>query len=246
MSGVDGSGPRPRTTDEELLCCLGPAFPPLGETDPERVAGIRDELAGGFDALADVYQAVSFFGSARTPPEDPDYELARATAREIATAGFAAITGGGDGLMAAANHGARDAGALSIGLNIELPFEQGFNPYVDRALRFRHFFVRKVMFVRYACAFVVFPGGFGTLDELFEALTLIQTGKIGSFPVVLMGRRYWNGLARWIHTALLDSGKISPGDLDLLRVTDDPGEARRIVEAGFRRQQQARPAEPPT
>lgn len=235
----DAAALHPRTADEELLCCLGPAFPTLAESDPERLARIQAELALGFDALADVYQAVSFFGSARTPPDAPEYGLARRTAREIAEAGFAVITGGGPGLMAAANQGARDAGGLSVGLNIELPFEQGLNPYVDRALEFRHFFVRKVMFVRYASAFVVFPGGFGTLDELFEALTLIQTGKVRHFPVILMGCDHWEGLAAWLREALLDSAKVSPGDLDLIRVTDDPAEALEIVEAGFRLQPKA-------
>ena len=231
----------PRTADEELLCCLGPAFPALAESDPERLARIHAELAYGFDQLGDVRRAVSIFGSARTAREDPDYGRARELARSLGDAGFAVLTGGGPGIMEAANRGARDAGALSIGLNIELPFEQGTNPYVDRALEFRHFFVRKVMFVRFACAFIVLPGGFGTFDELFEALTLIQTGKIVHFPVVLFGSEYWSGLVRWLRAQAVPTGKISPSDLDLLHLSDDPSEIRELVAAAYLRQARARP-----
>ena len=235
------TGDCPRTADEELLCCLGPAFPALASSDPERLARIHTELAFGFDRLADVRHAVSIFGSARTPPEDPDYGRTRELARTLGHAGFAVITGGGPGIMEAANRGARDAGALSIGLNIELPFEQRMNAYVDRALVFRHFFVRKVMFVRYASAFIVLPGGFGTFDELFEALTLIQTGKIVHFPVVLFGSEYWTGLIRWLRAQAVGTGKISPSHLDLLHLSDDPGEVRDLVAAAYQRQARARP-----
>ena len=177
------------TADEELLCCLGPSFPPLARTDPARIATLTHEFAAGFSALSDVVKAVTVFGSARTSPSDADYGLAVEVGRRLGEAGFAVITGGGPGIMEAANRGAREAGALSIGLNIQLPHEQRANHFLDRELRFQHFFVRKVMFVRYACAFVALPGGFGTLDELFEALTLVQTSKIQHFPIVLVGTR---------------------------------------------------------
>jgi uncharacterized protein (TIGR00730 family) len=194
----------------------------------------------GFDALAHVGAAASFFGSARTPADHPQYALARETAREVGEAGLAIITGGGPGAMEAANRGAREAGALSIGLNIELPFEQGANPYCDIALEFHYFFARKIMFVRYASGFVVFPGGFGTLDELFEALTLIQTDKIHEFPVILCGSEYWSGLVEWVRERLLGEGKISAGDLDLLTLTDDPIEVRdRLLSATHRQARRA-------
>jgi uncharacterized protein (TIGR00730 family) len=173
--------------------------------------------------------AVTLFGSARVPPDHPQYELARTTARRLGEAGFGIITGGGPGIMEAGNRGARDAGVLSIGCNIELPFEQGSNPYVDVAIDFRYFFVRKTMFVKYAEAFVIFPGGFGTLDELFEALTLIQTGKVRDFPVVLVGTDYWGGLVGWIRDTLLAEGKVSAEDVELMVVTDDPEEVVRVV-----------------
>ncbi len=177
-----------------------------------------------------------FFGSARTPEDHPEYALARRTAKLVGDSGMAVITGGGPGTMEAANRGARDAGALSIGLNIELPFEQGANPYCDIALEFHYFFARKIMFMRYASGFVVFPGGFGTMDELFEALTLVQTDKIRAFPIVLVGTDYWQGLLDWIRERLLGEGKISPGDLDLFKVTDDPLEVRdALISAVHRR-----------
>ena len=182
----------PRTLDEEIIAAQEVAVRST-LTDEDRLDRITDELRAGFDALSGVAAAASFFGSARTPPGDPDYELARETARLVGESGLAVITGGGPGIMEAANRGAKDAGAPSIGLNIELPFEQGGNPYCDIALEFHYFFARKIMFVRYASGFVVFPGGFGTMDELFEALTLIQTGKITEFPVVLVGSAYWSG-----------------------------------------------------
>jgi uncharacterized protein (TIGR00730 family) len=193
--------------------------------DAERVRDIATEFAMGFDALAQVTRAVTMFGSARTTPHHPDYAMVREVAATLGRAGFAIITGGGPGLMEAANRGARDAGALSIGCNIELPREQGLNAYLDIGLEFRHFFARKVMFVRYASAFVIGPGGFGTLDELFESLTLIQTGKVRDFPVVLFDSAYWQPLLDWIKERLLADEMISPEDVELLEVTDSVDEA---------------------
>jgi uncharacterized protein (TIGR00730 family) len=197
---------------------------------------MRSEMAEGFTALAGVTRGVSLFGSARTPPGDPGYELARETAAMLGAAGFAILTGGGPGVMQAANQGAREVGAQSVGLNIQLPFEQRFNPYLDIALRFHYFFTRKVMFMRYSSAFVVLPGGFGTMDELFEALTLIQTGKILHFPVVLLDSDYWGGLLDWIRTTMLPGGNVSAADVDLLPVADDPAHALTIVERAAARQ----------
>jgi uncharacterized protein (TIGR00730 family) len=229
--------PEPRmpvTLDEEIIGAQeGAVVSTL--TDAARLERIQEELETGFRALAHVGAAASFFGSARTPPDDPEYAQARETARLIGEAGMAVITGGGPGVMEAANRGAKDAGATSIGLNIELPFEQGLNSYLDIGLEFHYFFARKIMFVRYASGFVVFPGGFGTLDELFESLTLIQTGKVRNFPVVLVGSDYWCDLIEWIKRRVLAEGKISPGDLDLLTVTDDPAEVRdRLMSAAHR------------
>jgi uncharacterized protein (TIGR00730 family) len=221
---------RPTTGDEELLEAETPAI--LSELDDAaRLRRIQGELKMGFERLGHIGKAVSIFGSARTPPGDPMYEEAQAVSARLARAGFAIITGGGPGIMEAANRGAHDSNMPSIGLDIELPHEQFENPYVDIGLEFHYFFVRKVMFVRYASAFVVFPGGFGTLDELFEALTLIQTGKIRNFPVVLFGSAYWTGLIDWMREVQLPAGVIGQGDIDLLTVTDDPEEAARIVEA---------------
>jgi uncharacterized protein (TIGR00730 family) len=226
---------RPATLDEELL---GAELRSIVSTqsDTARLQRIQAELAMGFDALAKVGAAVSIFGSARTPEDHPEYELARAVARTLGEAGFSIITGGGPGIMAAANRGARDSGAHSIGLNIDLPFEASMNTYVDLPLQFHYFFTRKVMFVRYASSFVVFPGGFGTLDELFEALTLIQTGKIRYFPVLLVGTAYWQGLVDWIRERLAGEGKISPGDLDLFQVTDEPARVLEVVRSAAHRQ----------
>jgi uncharacterized protein (TIGR00730 family) len=226
---------QPRTADEELLGAEHPVVR-SAYTDAERVDRMHDEMAAGFAALAGVKRGVSLFGSARTPPEDPGYETAREAAAMLGAAGFSIITGGGPGTMQAANQGAREAGALSVGLNVELPFEQEFNPYLDVALRFHYFFTRKVMFVRYSSAFVVLPGGYGTLDELFEALTLIQTGKILHFPVVLLGHDYWAGLLDWIRTRMLASMKIVKDDFELLRLADDAAHAVEIVEEAARRQ----------
>jgi uncharacterized protein (TIGR00730 family) len=204
--------------------------------DPWRVLRIMGEYVHGFDALAEVGAAVSIFGSARTRESDPMYEAARDVGRRLAEAGFAVITGGGPGIMEAANRGAREAGGLSIGCNIELPEEQGINPYVDLAVNFRYFFCRKTMFVKYAEGFVLFPGGYGTLDEMFESLTLIQTRKVQPFPVILFGSAYWRGLMDWMRTHLLEGAKISDADLALLRVTDSAEETCRIVLDCYRRQ----------
>ena len=198
-------------------------------TDTWRVMRIMGEFIEGFDNLATVERGVSIFGSARTAPDDPQYLAAQETARLLALAGFSIITGAGPGIMEAANKGAKDGGGRSIGCNIELPFEQGANPYVDTLVNFRYFFVRKTMFIKYSSAFIIFPGGFGTLDEAFEALTLIQTGKIYQFPVILFGRHYWAGLLRWLQSRVLAERKISAGDMDLMLLTDDPAEAARAV-----------------
>jgi uncharacterized protein (TIGR00730 family) len=198
-------------------------------SDSWRVLRIMGEFTWGFENLQDVAGGVSVFGSARTRPEDPMYQAAVDTAALFAAAGVPVITGGGPGIMEAANKGAFEAGGLSIGCNIELPHEQHTNPYLTRSLDFKFFFVRKTMFVKYALGFVVFPGGFGTLDELFEALTLIQTDKVTDFPVVLFGTDYWGGLVEWIRTTLVQAGTISPTDTKLFTVTDDPHEVVRTI-----------------
>jgi uncharacterized protein (TIGR00730 family) len=215
------------TADEKLLRrATRPAFL---DTDPWRVLRIQSEFVDGFDALAAVGPAVTVFGSARTRPEDPFYELARDIGRRLAEEGFAVITGGGPGTMEAANRGCQEGGGLSIGCNIELPHEQSLNAYVDLGIEFSYFFARKTMFVKYADGFVILPGGFGTLDELFEALTLIQTGKVRHFPVVLVGSRYWAGLLAWMRDVQLSAGAITAADLDLLKVTDDAAEVASII-----------------
>jgi uncharacterized protein (TIGR00730 family) len=219
-------GALPPTDDEKLLNLTGRrAASDFTRTDPWRVMRIQSELVEGFDALAGIEQAVTVFGSARSAPDDPECRAAEEVGRLLAEAGFAVITGAGPGIMEAANKGCKRGGGHSIGCNIELPFEQGHNPYVDTLVNFRYFFVRKTMFIKYSSAFIIFPGGFGTLDELFEALTLIQTGKIYQFPVIMFGRHYWAGLIRWIQTRLVSEGKVSPGDVDLMLLTDDPKEA---------------------
>ena len=216
-----------RTEDQELLTPgEGITF---RETDTWRTLRIMGEFVEGFDALAEVGAAVTIFGSARIGRRNRYYAAARKLATRLAQEGFAIITGGGPGVMEAANRGAKEGGGLSIGCNIELPFEQGLNEYVDLGMEFRYFFVRKTMFVKYAEGFVIFPGGFGTLDELFEALTLIQTGKVEHFPVVLYGTDYWNGLLDWIRERPLYEAKISPEDLDLLTVTNDVEEACAVI-----------------
>jgi uncharacterized protein (TIGR00730 family) len=218
------------TLDEELLLWLGDEAPAVRAADATRVREIAAEFARGFGALANVAPAVSVFGSARTPREHPDYALVRGVAAELGRAGYGIVTGGGPGLMEAANRGARDAGAISVGCNIVLPREQQLNEYVDIGLTFEHFFARKVMFVRYACAFVIAPGGFGTLDECFEALTLIQTGTIRHFPVILIGTEEWDGLLDWLRARALADGRVSEGDLALLHRTDDAREIRAVID----------------
>src|SRR5215217_7504882 len=228
----------PRTLDEEIIAAQEAAVRST-LTDEDRLERITEELRMGFDALSGVGAAASFFGSARTPPDDREYALARETARLVGESGLAIITGGGPGIMEAANRGAKDAGACSIGLNIELPFEQGGNPYCDISLEFHYFFARKIMFVRYASGFVVFPGGFGTMDELFEALTLIQTDKIRQFPVVLVGTSYWRGLIDWVGDRMLAEGNIAPADLELWTLTDDPAQVRDVLQSAIHRQARA-------
>jgi uncharacterized protein (TIGR00730 family) len=221
-----------RTEDEALL--QSPTRPEFLDSDPWRSLRILSEFVEGFDALAGVGPAVSVFGSARTKADHPHYAMARELGRMLAEAGYAVITGGGPGIMEAANRGCQEGGALSIGCNIELPMEQGLNPYVDLGVEFRYFFARKVMFVKYADGFVIFPGGYGTLDELFEALTLIQTHKVRDFPVILMGTDYWSGMLDWIRGSVLAEAAINAEDVDLLRLTDDPNEAVRILRAYHR------------
>ncbi len=221
------------TSDEQLL--QRPILPheqlpfDFTHTDPWRVFRIMGEFVEGFDTLAHVHPAVTFFGSARVHPDDPMYQAARETARSLSRQGFNIITGGGPGIMEAANWGAVEGGSKSIGCNIELPHEQSTNAYVQISINFRYFFVRKTMFVKYAEGFVIFPGGFGTMDELFESLTLIQTGKVQRFPIILFGSDYWAGLLNWIKATMLAEGKISPGDLNLLQVTDAPNEAAQLI-----------------
>lgn len=214
-----GSQVEASTMDQRLLDTRGPAD--WVHTDPWRVLRIQSEFVDGFGALAEVGPAVAVFGSARTRPEDPYYALGEEIGRRLAEAGFGVITGGGPGAMEAANKGACAVEGVSIGLGIELPFETGLNEYVDLGVNFRYFFARKTMFVKYSQGFVVLPGGFGTLDELFEALTLVQTQKVTSFPIVLVGTAYWDGLLSWLRGAALEAGTISAADLDLLTVTDD-------------------------
>lgn len=220
---------RKQTQDEKLLKTPPPEQVLFTETDPWRVLRIQGEFVEGFEALAQLGPAVTLFGSARTKAEDPFYQAAVETSRLLAEAGLAIITGGGPGIMEAGNQGAKLGGGVSVGLNIELPFEQHLNPYLDISVTFHYFFARKVMFVKYAQAFVIFPGGFGTLDELFEALTLIQTGKIYNFPVILFGSDYWSGLLNWLKETVMPGGKIATADLNLLTVTDSPEEVRQQV-----------------
>lgn len=217
------------TQDEQLLESPGPDE--FTHTDTWRVFRIMGEFVEGFDELATLTRGVSIFGSARTSKDDPFYAAAEETAAQLTRVGFAVITGGGPGVMEAANKGAFEAGGVSIGCNIELPFEQSSNPYLTQGLKFKYFFVRKMMFVKYSLGFIIFPGGFGTLDELFEALTLIQTKKIRNFPVVLFGSSYWEGLLNWIRDPLLKEGKLTQEDLKRLHVTDSPEEVVKIIVA---------------
>jgi uncharacterized protein (TIGR00730 family) len=240
--GGEGGGPReqylgpvvrrrgqvvPGTADQRLLDTRGPADWVHG--DPWRVLRIQSEFVEGFGALAELGPAVCVFGSARTSPESPEYDIGVRIGKGLAEAGFAVITGGGPGAMEAANRGASESGGVSVGLGIELPFEQGLNDFVDIGVNFRYFFVRKTMFVKYAQGFLVLPGGLGTLDELFEALTLVQTGKVTRFPIVLFGSAYWQGLAGWLRETVIAQGKASSTDESLFQVTDDVDEAIKLV-----------------
>jgi uncharacterized protein (TIGR00730 family) len=227
-----------RTEDQDLLERRDTGFL---DSDPWRVLRISAEFVEGFDALAEIPRAISVFGSARVGEDDPAYAAARELGAALAGEGFAVITGGGPGVMEAANRGCQEAGGLSVGCNIELPFEQDMNAFIDLGIDFRYFFVRKTMFVKYADGFVVFPGGYGTLDELFEALTLIQTGKVQHFPVVLFGSEYWGKLVDWLRDPVLAGGKVSPNDLDLFHVSDDPEE---VVAYLTEAMAQRRPADP--
>ena len=220
---------RAETADEHLLEHQPELDASFIHTDTWRALRIQAEFVEGFDALAELGPAVSVFGSARIGPRNADYRAARALGAALAKSGLAVITGGGPGVMEAANRGANEAGGVSVGCNIELPFEQELNQYVNLGIEFRYFFVRKTMFVKYAEAFIIFPGGLGTLDELFEALTLVQTGKIRRFPVILFGTQYWSGLLDWMRVELLTRRMISPEDLDLVVVTDDIDHAVAVV-----------------
>jgi len=211
------------TTDQRLLDYRGPSD--WVHADPWRVLRIQSEFVEGFGALAELGPAIGVFGSARTAPDHPSYAVAEEVGAKLAQAGFAVITGGGPGAMEAANKGASQAGGVSVGLGIELPFETGLNQWVDKGIHFRYFFARKTMFVKYAQGFVVLPGGLGTFDELFEALTLVQTQKITSFPIVLLGTAYWQGLIDWLRDTVMDEGKISQADLEMITLTDDVDEA---------------------
>jgi len=222
-----GQHPAGTTQDEQLL--ESPRPDEFKHTDPWRVFRIMGEFVEGFDELATLTRGIAVFGSARTKPDDPEYKAAQETAALFSAQGFAVITGGGPGIMEAANRGAFEAGGLSIGCNIELPFEQRPNAYQTLSLTFKYFFVRKMMFVKYSLAFVIFPGGFGTLDELFEALTLIQTRKIRNFPIVLVGKSYWSGMLAWLREVMLAEGKISEHDMEMFHITDSPAEVVEIV-----------------
>lgn len=221
---VDGT-----TTDQHLLDSRGSSD--WVHTDPWRVLRIQSEFVEGFGALAELGPAITVFGSARTKAEDPMLAMAESVGRKLVAEGFAVITGGGPGVMEAANQGASEAGGVSVGLGIELPFESGLNPWVDIGVNFRYFFARKTMFVKYSQGFVVLPGGVGTLDELFEALTLVQTRKVTRFPIVLLGVDYWSGLIGWLRDTVLADGKIGQADLDMLVVTDDVDEAVALMAA---------------
>jgi uncharacterized protein (TIGR00730 family) len=253
MAEIDDDGPRPpekqrgpitfrrkqiqwTTTDQRLLDRRGPSD--WLHTDPWRVLRIQSEFVEGFGLLAELPAAVSVFGSARTPRDHPDYMAAEAIGAALSRAGFAVITGGGPGVMEAVNKGASEAGGVSVGLGIELPFEQELNRWVDIGIQFRYFFARKTMFVKYAQAFVVLPGGFGTLDELFEALTLVQTRKVTEFPVVLWRSSYWSGLLDWLRERALEEGKVSPLDFDLMNVVDDVDQVVEVIIESTQRREQ--------
>jgi len=244
-SGAHWAEPFPQrrfvTEDERLLENME-ELETIGR-DAWRIFRIMGEFVEGFEEMTKVGQAVSIFGSARVAPGDPQYETCVETARLLGEAGLAIVTGGGPGIMEAANRGAKEAGAMSVGCNIELPFEQTANRYVDLSIDFRYFFVRKTMFVKYAQAFVIFPGGFGTMDELFESLTLIQTGKVRLFPLVLVGTEYWGGLVEWMRDRMAREGKIAERDLDLMLLTDDPVKVRDHIVHRLRRRKEILAAE---
>ncbi|HIW96672.1 MAG TPA: TIGR00730 family Rossman fold protein [Candidatus Corynebacterium gallistercoris] len=230
LRGSQRAGKQPSTTDQRLLDQQ--TNTDWLHTDPWRVMRIQSEFVDGFGALAKIPKAITVFGSARVKPGHPYYEKGQELGRLIHEAGYATITGGGPGLMEAPNRGAKEAGGLSIGLGIELPMEQGLNKWVEMGLNFRYFFVRKTMFLKYSQAFICLPGGYGTLDELFEALVMVQTEKVRKFPIVLIGTEFWGGLVDWIKDRLVEEGMISPQDVDLFHVTDDPADAVRVcVEA---------------
>ncbi|MGD9561371.1 MAG: TIGR00730 family Rossman fold protein [Pyrinomonadaceae bacterium] len=214
-----------RLTDDEILLRSPEPEDEFKTSDSWRVFRIMGEFVGGFDELATITRGISIFGSARTAPDSPMYDAARETARLLAENDFEIITGGGPGIMEAANRGAFESGKVSVGCNIELPFEQAPNPYLTKSLTFKYFMVRKTMFIKYSNAYIIFPGGFGTMDELFEALTLIQTRKIRNFPVVLFGSQYWQGMLQWITSMMLNEGNISDKDLGLMYLTDSPKDA---------------------
>jgi len=237
--------PIDKTMTEDRRLLEGPPRAAFLETDPWRALRILSEFVEGFDALAEVGPAITIFGSARVHEGSAAYDQARRIGRRLAEEGYAVITGGGPGVMEAANRGCQEGGGLSIGCNIELPHEQDINPYVDLGVEFRYFFARKVMFVKYADGFVILPGGFGTMDELFEALTLIQTGKIRHFPVVLVGKEFFGGLVDYIRKTLLEQGMIAADDVDIVTVTDDPEEVVRIMQEGSRRRAEATSEPPP-
>ena len=232
------------TTDQRLLDTRDSGD--WVHTDPWRVLRIQAEFVEGFGALATLGPAISVFGSARTAEDHPEYAAARRMGQLLVQAGYAVITGGGPGVMAAANRGAWEAEGTSVGLGIELPFEQGMNEWVDLGVNFRYFFARKTMFVKYAQGFVVFPGGFGTIDELFESLTLVQTGKVTTFPIILVGRDYWSGLLDWLRTVMAMDGKISRSDLDLIHLVDDPDEVVEILREAEAQRAAAHPPVAPT
>jgi uncharacterized protein (TIGR00730 family) len=233
MIGKDAAAKMPadKTMTEDKKLLQRSERPAFLDTDTWRALRILAEFVEGFDALAQIGRAITVFGSARVGEGDVAYDKAREIGRLLALDGYAVITGGGPGVMEAANRGCQEGGGLSVGCNIELPQEQGLNAYVDLGVEFRYFFARKTMFVKYADGFVIMPGGYGTMDELFEALTLIQTGKIEHFPVVLVGTEFFGGFVDWIRARLLADGMISPGDVDLVQVTDDPKEVIRIIRA---------------
>ncbi|MFN8162056.1 MAG: TIGR00730 family Rossman fold protein [Solirubrobacterales bacterium] len=227
----DGEPRPPSTLDQEIIHA-DERLVIATESDAQRLDRVREELSEGFEKLSGIGPAVCVWGSARTRPGHPEYELARRAGAEIGRAGWAVITGGGPGTMEAANRGAQEAGAVSVGLNIELPHEQAANPYVDIGIEFHYFFTRKLMFVRYSQAFVLFPGGFGTLDELFEVLTLAQTGKAEDYPVVMVRTAHWEGLMDWVSAHLVDEGRISPSDLKVIRYAEDPEEIAAAATSG--------------